>query len=514
MYTRSIILLLLVSCVLFAKANGDSLATFGTESGNSTLIDFESIPGETPFEGLVISDQFLASDGIVFSLENGESPVLAQVGPPATAFAGPPNNSGDTPAPGQNIGSFFLTDDGALAGLNPEALIVSYTPPTAMASGVILDIDLGETFTIDARDANGNVLETITIIAGDPNTGDGIATRWALYRAEEDIYSIRFKGRRSTAGAFGLGFDNFNARSATFSLYLPILVKDRSSISPPLPTATSSTATPTSTATPLPPTFTPTPPATPTSTATPPPTPSNDDFNTPLSINSMPYTYVQDVSNATTANDDPFLSCYAGQGNRSVWYRYTPTSSGELSVDTFGSNYDTVLAIWTGTRGNLTEVDCNDDADGLQSVLTVSVQAGTPYFIEITSYDNVAGTLRISADFTNDPVITDLRLRYDTSSGLVVIYQDVFFYDPNGDATIVDWELISVVGGNPNDFIITDGTISIPPAQQQAGAMVTGTFTCPADFTGRLNMDVTLEDAAAQRSNTVSYSMNCSNPYP
>lgn len=228
----------------------------------------------------------------------------------------------------------------------------------------------------------------------------------------------------------------------------------------------------------------------------------------------MPYTYVQDVSNATTANDDPFLSCYAGQGNRSVWYRYTPTSSGELSVDTFGSNYDTVLAIWTGTRGNLTEVDCNDDADGLQSVLTVSVQAGTPYFIEITSYDNVAGTLRISADFTNDPVITDLRLRYDTSSGLVVIYQDVFFYDPNGDATIVDWELISVVGGNPNDFIITDGTISIPPAQQQAGAMVTGTFTCPADFTGRLNMDVTLEDAAAQRSNTVSYSMNCSNPYP
>lgn len=302
------------------------------------------------------------------------------------------------------------------------------------------------------------------------------------------------------------------------TVYLPILAKNLSSTTPPLPTPTSLPATPTSTATALPPTSTTTPTATPTipPTATPTsqPGPPNDDFNTPLLISNMPYTNVQDTSHATTANDDPLLTCYSGQGNRSVWYRYIPTSSGRLSVNTFGSDYDTVLAIWTGTRGNLTAVDCNDDASGLQSELLVPVQAGTTYFIEITGFDNATGILNLRADFTNAPAITDLQLRYDTASGLVVIYQDVFFYDPNGDATIIDWELLSVVGGNPDDITITDGTISIPPVQQRAGAVVTGAFTCPADFTGRLNMDVTLEDASAQRSNTISYSMDCSNPYP
>lgn len=223
---RSVVILMsIILFLFFAAANEAKSSTFSKESGVSSLIDFEAIPGETPFEGLAISDQYLLSDGITFSLENGGDPVLAKVGPPATAFGGPPNHNGDdTPALNQNIGSFFLTDDGVLSGLDAEPLIVSYSPPTAAASGVILDIDFDETFTIDARDANDNTLETITITAGDPNTGDGIATRWVLYRASEDIYSIKFEGQRADAGSFGLGFDNFSARSATFFIYLPLLL--------------------------------------------------------------------------------------------------------------------------------------------------------------------------------------------------------------------------------------------------------------------------------------------------
>ena len=38
-----------------------------------------------------------------------------------------------------------------------------------------------------------------------------------------------------------------------------------------------------------------------------------------------------------------------------------------LTIDTFGSDYDTVLAVWTGSRGSLTNVACNDDSSGLQS---------------------------------------------------------------------------------------------------------------------------------------------------
>lgn len=76
------------------------------------------------------------------------------------------------------------------------------------ASGVVLDIDGGETFTIEARDASGQVLQQIVITAGDEGTGDGMATPWSFSRASADVASVRFEGVRPS-GRFGLGFDNF-----------------------------------------------------------------------------------------------------------------------------------------------------------------------------------------------------------------------------------------------------------------------------------------------------------------
>lgn len=179
-------------------------------------IDFESLPTGTPKEGLVISDQFRASHGITFVLETGDSPRLAEVGRPRTAFSGPPRDNGpDTPAPNQGIGRFFLTDDGSVAEVKAPPLIVKYDPPTASASGVVLDVDFDETFDVAARDAAGRTLHRFTITAGEPGTGDGIATRWAVVRESADIHSIRFEGHRKASGGFGFAFDNFCARAAT-----------------------------------------------------------------------------------------------------------------------------------------------------------------------------------------------------------------------------------------------------------------------------------------------------------
>ena len=55
------------------------------------VVDFEHIPGlGLPVDGMAISNQFLADFGITFSFEGGGYPVLAKVGPPITAFVGPP----------------------------------------------------------------------------------------------------------------------------------------------------------------------------------------------------------------------------------------------------------------------------------------------------------------------------------------------------------------------------------------------------------------------------------------
>ena len=185
------------------------LATgFVTNNAHASLIDFETIPGiGVPTEGLAIGTQYAATAGVSFALEDGSLPLIAEVGSPTTAFQPSDNPAAQDAA---LIGQFFLTDDGTVAGLNPSPLIVSYSTPTASASGVVLDIDFNEMFTIEARDFNGAILETLIIQAGDPNTGSRRATPWAIQRAQNDIFSIRFVGTRTTAGGFGLGFDNFD----------------------------------------------------------------------------------------------------------------------------------------------------------------------------------------------------------------------------------------------------------------------------------------------------------------
>lgn len=199
---------------LLAVLVGFTLNLGFSSAAQAAVIDFESIPGiGTPTEGLVISNQFEATEGVTFSLEGGGNPRIAKVGNPMTAFEGP-GGAGDTPVPNQGIGTFFLTDNGTISGLVAPPLIVSYTTPTNAASGVILDIDFDENFLIQARDGSGTILESISIIAGDPGTGDGVATLWSFSRPLADITSIRFAGTRTLSGGFGLGFDNFDARIA------------------------------------------------------------------------------------------------------------------------------------------------------------------------------------------------------------------------------------------------------------------------------------------------------------
>lgn len=212
---RTFSLLALVASGLLAPSTGIRLRAQAAQppsTDSCTPIDFETIPGAAPKEGLAISNQFAQSHGITFALANGASPKLAAVGRPETAFVGPPNDTvPDTPVPNQGIGTFFLTDDGRNTGRMAAALVVRYSPPTANASGVVLDLDNGESFVVDALDAKGTAISTLILTAGEPNTGDGIATRWTVSHATADIAAIRFLGK-SASGRFGLGFDLFCAR--------------------------------------------------------------------------------------------------------------------------------------------------------------------------------------------------------------------------------------------------------------------------------------------------------------
>ncbi len=114
--------------------------------------------------------------------------------------------------------------------------------------------------------------------------------------------------------------------------------------------------------------------------------PDNDDFDSAIDlsgvIGSLP---VIETDEATVAADDPIVSaCGLGQGVATLWYSYESSTDTAIALDTFASDYDTFIAVWTGARGALNPVACNDDAKGTkQSSLAFQAQGEVTYYIEV-----------------------------------------------------------------------------------------------------------------------------------
>jgi endonuclease I len=85
-------------------------------------------------------------------------------------------------------------------------------------------------------------------------------------------------------------------------------------------------------------------------------------------------------------------------GGRSVWWRWTAPWSGRAVISTEGSDFDTILALYTGsTVGALTRLAFDDDSGaGVTSRITPTVSAGTTYYIAVDTYGAVAGNIVLS----------------------------------------------------------------------------------------------------------------------
>ncbi len=118
--------------------------------------------------------------------------------------------------------------------------------------------------------------------------------------------------------------------------------------------------------------------------------PANDDIVNATRITTLPFADHVDTTSATPAVDDPtFCSTPA---NNTVWYSLTPSHDAVITIDTFDSDYDTVLALYTGSRGSLQLLRCSDDtATNSQSQISFRAAAGTTYSIEVDSCCGEAG---------------------------------------------------------------------------------------------------------------------------
>lgn len=86
----------------------------------------------------------------------------------------------------------------------------------------------------------------------------------------------------------------------------------------------------------------------------------------------------------------------------SAWWKWTAPESGVFDIDTFGSNFDTTLAIYTGNAVNsLTEINSNDDsANNHQSIIGVLVNGGTTYYIAVDGYGSATGFINLEFNLT------------------------------------------------------------------------------------------------------------------
>jgi hypothetical protein len=90
-----------------------------------------------------------------------------------------------------------------------------------------------------------------------------------------------------------------------------------------------------------------------------------------------------------------------GTGKRSVWWSWTAPATGDVTISTAGSQFDTTLGVYTGDAvRRLTFVAENDDADLAARILTSQVdfraQAGQTYQIVVNGYRNQAGPISLA----------------------------------------------------------------------------------------------------------------------
>jgi hypothetical protein len=186
------------------------------------------------------------------------------------------------------------------------------------------------------------------------------------------------------------------------------------------------------------------------------PAATNDLFANAINIKKLPFKSFVDTSAASptevltgtgaggevnSKNDptpkDPALpnagnSCSASWPSgasvfRSVWYTFTPSTSGNYLISTAGSRYDTGVYVFTGSPLSPTPVACNDDTPntGLvaqSSYVNFAASAGIAYNIMVSEVpppvgtDTATGTIPLAA-----PLATDATLQFSLKVGSSVV---------------------------------------------------------------------------------------------
>ena len=121
----------------------------------------------------------------------------------------------------------------------------------------------------------------------------------------------------------------------------------------------------------------------------------NDHLNNALElVDAWSGSLTADNTLATRETSEPLHAGIAG--GRSLWYRWTAPANGQLEVNTLGSSFDTLLALYTkSSSGALRSAGANDNRSStiVQSLRTRTVLAGQIYYIAVDGKADAHGPL-------------------------------------------------------------------------------------------------------------------------
>jgi len=138
---------------------------------------------------------------------------------------------------------------------------------------------------------------------------------------------------------------------------------------------------------------------------------TNDNFVDSISLSGFSASDIGSNIDATGESGEP-NHAFVSEPLNSVWWSWTAPEDGFAIIDTFGSNYDTSLGVYTGSAVNsLTEVASNDDAFDLQSQVSFAATEGTTYQIAVDGFSGSVGDITLNVNLFEPPSNDDFADR-------------------------------------------------------------------------------------------------------
>ena len=157
-------------------------------------------------------------------------------------------------------------------------------------------------------------------------------------------------------------------------------------------------------------------------------------------------------------------------GGHSIWYRYTPSEDENVTIDTCGSTFDTILGVYTGDDvSTLSSAAENDNGCGVQSSISLAVTAGTTYSIEVDGANGATGTVALALQTAHGISVGDAAV-LEGDSGSRTIKFPVTLTQPATSTVTVHYAVTGVdatgatKAGPDVDFKARSGTLTFKPS--------------------------------------------------